>query len=206
MDESELQRKASALVDREVYCCVSWMLKMILQVGCGYLDPDDLDLPFDEADVTEALAQLRSAEIEVPLDLREKYGEWYTVDASREDEIREEWEEAQEAAEARISEFEDEIEDVEDGDSFDVLQALQAELEAAQAERDAYDDLLAELDDIEYEEREVYEVWIVSGWLANQLRDQGEAVVHGNFWLRCTTGQAVSMDGVIRMITKGMHE
>ncbi len=54
------------------------------------------------------------------------------------------------------------------------------------------------------EEQEVYEHWIVSDWLQRKLADRG--CVTGDFaglsiWGRCTTGQSISMDGVIRNIT-----
>ena len=51
--------------------------------------------------------------------------------------------------------------------------------------------------------QEVYEWWLVSGWLAEKLREHGEPVLDNNFgtwWGRCCTGQAVYMDGVIRKI------
>jgi len=51
---------------------------------------------------------------------------------------------------------------------------------------------------------EVYEHWIVSSWLAARLREAGETVVDDvaglTIWGRCTTGQAISMDGVIQRI------
>ena len=54
------------------------------------------------------------------------------------------------------------------------------------------------------EEAEVFEHWIVSGWLANQLEAKNETIVRDFYgftiWNRCTTGQAISMDGVIRQI------
>lgn len=54
------------------------------------------------------------------------------------------------------------------------------------------------------EQREVYEHWIVSRWLANRLEERGEVVNH-NFlglpiWGRCTTGQSISIDSVIEDI------
>lgn len=50
---------------------------------------------------------------------------------------------------------------------------------------------------------EVYEHWIVSDWLAARLKDEGHVV--GEFagltvWGRQTTGQSISMDGVIQRI------
>jgi hypothetical protein len=53
-----------------------------------------------------------------------------------------------------------------------------------------------------WEAPEIYEFWAVSGWLADKLRAQGEAVASGypEIWGRATTGQAISLDGVIRRI------
>lgn len=50
---------------------------------------------------------------------------------------------------------------------------------------------------------EVYEHWIVSGWLAERLKEEGHVV--GEFagltiWGRQTTGQSISMDHVIQKI------
>lgn len=58
-------------------------------------------------------------------------------------------------------------------------------------------------------EREVYEHWSVSNWLADKLEEQGEKIdrdfASHNVWARTTTGQAISMDYVIRVIVKGMN-
>lgn len=53
-------------------------------------------------------------------------------------------------------------------------------------------------------ECEVYEHWAVSTWLAEKLAAKGERVDTDfaglNVWARTTTGQAISMDSVIRAI------
>ena len=58
----------------------------------------------------------------------------------------------------------------------------------------------------ELEPKEIYEYWAVSSWLARKLDEAGEAVhtdVCGhNIWGRCTTGQAISMDHVIREMVR----
>ena len=57
---------------------------------------------------------------------------------------------------------------------------------------------------------EVYEYWLVDGDMAYWLEKQGE-VVANNFldnltvWGRCTTGQAISMDGVISNIVRELY-
>ena len=70
------------------------------------------------------------------------------------------------------------------------------------ADLDDYD-LIRECED-NYETPEIYEYWAVSGWLADKLRERGEMVARAypDIWARCTTGQAISMDGVIRSIAK----
>ena len=53
---------------------------------------------------------------------------------------------------------------------------------------------------------EIYEYWSVSDWLAEKLQDKGERVecdFHGLcVWGRTTTGQAISMDCVIRELVQ----
>jgi len=54
---------------------------------------------------------------------------------------------------------------------------------------------------LEPHQREAYEHWIVSDWLAGKLEAKGEMVsmdIHGlTVWGRCTSGQAILLDGVI---------
>jgi hypothetical protein len=52
-------------------------------------------------------------------------------------------------------------------------------------------------------ECEIYEHWLVSGWLAARLREKGHVAVEYlglTIWGRPTTGQMISMDGVIQQI------
>ena len=52
-----------------------------------------------------------------------------------------------------------------------------------------------------YEDSEIFEWWMVSGWLAQKLADMGECVILGdNIWGRKTTGQAIKMDGIIHRL------
>lgn len=55
--------------------------------------------------------------------------------------------------------------------------------------------------------KEVYEWWAVSSFLAAKLEARGEVMYDGDdckIWGRCTTGQAISIDGVIEDIVKKM--
>lgn len=55
---------------------------------------------------------------------------------------------------------------------------------------------------------EAFEHWAVSRWLADKLEAKGESVVEtdfaGHVWARCTTGQMIRMDSVIRSIARDL--
>lgn len=57
---------------------------------------------------------------------------------------------------------------------------------------------------------EIYEVWIVSDWLADKLRAKGECVTSPDDWIqiwgRGTTGQAICLDYVIQSIVDDMYQ
>lgn len=67
-----------------------------------------------------------------------------------------------------------------------------------------------EMDGLEPYQREVYEHWAVTDWLATHLEAQGEKVDRDfaglTVWARTTTGQAISMDGCIRAIARQLEE
>lgn len=75
---------------------------------------------------------------------------------------------------------------------------------------DEYEDAheLCEYQGIDPHEREVFEHWSVSSWLASELEKRGEKVArdwYGHYvWARTTTGQAISIDGVIEDIVRAM--
>lgn len=58
--------------------------------------------------------------------------------------------------------------------------------------------------EIEPYQWEVYEFWAISSWFAEKLAAAGEKVDTDfaglNVWARTTTGQAISMDGVVQRI------
>lgn len=63
---------------------------------------------------------------------------------------------------------------------------------------------LCERFDIEPYQREVFEHWIVSDWLADKLTEKGEKVDKDfaglTVWARTTTGQGIASDSVIGQI------
>jgi hypothetical protein len=64
--------------------------------------------------------------------------------------------------------------------------------------------------DIEPYEREIYEHWIVSDWLADKLAERGEKVDKDfcglTVWARTTTGQGIAQDSVIDDIVREVNE
>lgn len=67
---------------------------------------------------------------------------------------------------------------------------------------------LCEEQSIDPYNREVFEHWIVTKWFAEKLQAHGEIVgelFDFHIWGRCTTGQAILLDGVIRRIASEME-
>ena len=56
---------------------------------------------------------------------------------------------------------------------------------------------------------EVFEWWAVSDWFGEKLKEKGEVVIDTvwgkTYWGRCTTNQAISLDGVIFDIAYDME-
>jgi len=63
--------------------------------------------------------------------------------------------------------------------------------------------------EVEPYDREIFEHWTVSRYLADQLEARGERILRNFFgltvWGRGTTGQAILLDGVISDICEGME-
>ena len=60
----------------------------------------------------------------------------------------------------------------------------------------------------ENEAQEIFEWWLCSNWLLEKLEAKGEPILRndfGDWWGRCTTGQAICMDGVIKRVYDDLH-
>nr|WP_157247084.1 hypothetical protein [Pedobacter panaciterrae] len=69
-------------------------------------------------------------------------------------------------------------------------------------------DELYELESAEARYDEIYEWWIVSGFLASKLEEHGEIMLNDGFnryWGRTTTGQAILLDHVISKVCEDME-
>lgn len=63
-------------------------------------------------------------------------------------------------------------------------------------------------DEPEQEAQEIYEWWLVSGWLLEKLESYGEPVLktdYGDWWGRTGTGQAILLDSVIGSIAADLE-
>jgi hypothetical protein len=93
------------------------------------------------------------------------------------------------------------------------IERLQELLDEAreQGEKNKAGDINAEiegLEDLEEESQEVFEWWAVSSWLFDKFKEKGCVVVDAgscHVWGRCTTGQAILLDGVIGRICSEME-
>lgn len=55
--------------------------------------------------------------------------------------------------------------------------------------------------------KDIYEWWVVDGWLLDKLEAEGEPILRtdfGDWWGRTTTGQAIALDWVIEKIYDGI--
>lgn len=182
MNESEFQRKCDEFVYREVYCNVSEMTEYILKKSI-----DDPDAPFSNDDIEN---QMQSGELEwdgelITFDSQEELDEWKS-------EMEDKIESGRESELDALSE--------EDPDYDEILNQITG----------GYDNLLEILDErcreAEYmleEYKEISEYWVCSPWLIARLSERNEAVIPlEQIWCRCTTGQSISIDGVIREIVR----
>jgi hypothetical protein len=93
-----------------------------------------------------------------------------------------------------------ELEVITEGDELYSVDTIDEAFEVATA--DSWEEL-ADDENIEPDELEAYEHWVVTNWLASGLKDLGEVVrkIYGfNVWARCETGQAISADRVIQEV------
>lgn len=173
LTETELQTRAVQMVDREVNCCLS---ALVATLAGGY---HAVDASSRRDASTVALRDLTSQayELAAPID---DYEEAATQAG---------WEMTSGAGWRKLVSMTSALSA--QGGSVEYAYAL-----GAQA--------ACEADDLEPYQWEVYEHWAVSQRLADKLAAKGEKI-DNDFaglcvWGRTTTGQAISMDDVIRAI------
>jgi hypothetical protein len=167
--DADFQRKCSLFVDQHVLCCVSMLVSDLAQ---NYDAARALDIDEDEM-----------RDICVQDDWKEPV----------EDFLRQDWDRAQLAEALEDAGFQ--VYDSEDKETL-----LAAYLEHLDTEDELQN--FAESNGVEPHTIEAYEHWIVDDLLAYQLEQRGEMIARKfmgtmTVWGRPTTGQSISMDGVI---------
>lgn len=223
MDTKNLERTrqdlAARLVQREVIYCVSSLMGGIQLVAheVGYkqfelafgMDSDDVQDLFRKTDCEEAVRQFvmvdaDSDELETMAD---EYGCWSdvledclpTVSEGPFDEDGDtQWSFVGNTSGVGFADEDDAREAAIEFSLARIRQSVWELINTEEEFREVCDEYGLDPDELE-----VYEHWIVSDWLQRKLAERGE--VTGDFaglsiWGRCTTGQSISMDGVIRDI------
>lgn len=223
MDTKNLERTrqdlAARLVQREIYHCASSLMSGIAQImhdipykqfssafGC---DTDEVQALFSRPDYEEAVRQFvmvdaDSDELETMAD---EYGYWSEVleeclpavsEGPFDEDGDTQWSFVGNTSGVG---FADEDDAREAAIEFSLTRIRQRVWELINTDEE-YREVCDEYD-LEPDELEVYEHWIVSDWLQRKLAERG--CVTGDFaglsiWGRCGTGQSISMDHVIRDI------
>lgn len=222
--ESIRQELAGRLVQREVVCCVSSLMTGVMRLSqlVSYeemqdalsTDSDELSKLFVRQDYEEAARAfiMDDADLDQLEEIAEQHGYWRDV-----------------LADAKVPEVWADDPD-EDGDRFWGLKDSNAVHDAVYADEDdareaAIESVLPAIracvwglvntDDefrwvcneynLDTDQLEVYEHWVISDWLQRKLAEKGEItgdVCGLTIWGRCTSGQSISLDGVIREITQ----
>jgi len=185
MNAETLQTRAARLVQNEVHLCLS----SIVSTLAGYTPRmgayDDARHDRDNRDMMDLTAQAQ--ELCYPL---------------------EDWEEAAREAGWIVSDSGQQFINEKTVDDDGLCDHFVAGFSKGNPSADDWREL-CEVRDIEPYQREVFEHWAVSPWLADKLLERGEKVDKDfaglNVWARTTTGQAISSDHVIEEITRELH-
>jgi hypothetical protein len=188
--ESINQRICDQLVRREVVYCVSVMVSEISRLGTDVGDwsyDEIIDLCVNRAQPEEALRESGYLLVDFGSDS-------HLVKASDKE---------------SMELLNEELLSAETVEEVDAIHEKAEELTCGVYQEDELDAACDTLGiDLTDYDREVLEHWIVSDFLAEKLRENGETVgelLGMTIWGRCTSGQAISMDWVIRKIASDMQ-
>lgn len=108
----------------------------------------------------------------------------------------------------------DEVEEIEYSISQADSEEEKKKLEEGLRNYDNVEELKEQIEELEYKieelenengdiKNEALEYWVVSNWLAEKLEEHGELTLTNGectWWGRCTSGQAIYLDGIIKEI------
>lgn len=200
--ESKRQELAGKLVEREVVCCVSHLIGSLASAcangGIEDLSHDDLlEICVKDDWENPGIEFIRSdADLDQLEEIANHFGDWENLV----DELGyETYRETQEELGNDVDDIDDWLKAQDEcrteGES--VTRALRRQIEDEATDWE----WVGREFNLDPDTFEAYEHWIVSNWLARKLRDKGEMVSDDilglTVWGRCTSGQAILLDGVI---------
>lgn len=218
--ECKRQRIADRITDRDVFMCLSSLIGDLQKFEQGEYY-DELQESYDCVDHEEALvAWIDDADLQQLEDLVEVNGYWADlidklkhdghiaqVNLRSDEDADDKWYLGDSFMEAldsgHVYDDEDEAEQGALEEAIDNVRSAVKEHVWELGNTDRVD-LCNQFDiDLDDYRMEVYEYWAVSNWLARRLEAHGYKVIEAynmNIWCRTTTGQSISLDGVIRSI------
>lgn len=181
-----VREAAERIVRNEVHACASYLISGLLKSSeaCEAFDLDYEDdvLPLAEVTDYEEAAESHIGDLD-------------------EDELRE-YLDAQCVDYVAPRDEDDTGEDEGDEVQPDTLDTLRAKALDAMREQGAQD--YCSENNLDPERSEVYEHWIVSGWFARKMAEQGhptsDDICGFTIWGRATTGQSISMDHAVLQV------
>ena len=213
-DESLFQRACSQFVGSNVHWCMSSLFYDIgrdLEASSKLFDIDYEELAsyFSVTDYVEpVLDYINEADLDDLETIADMVGYWSDVVGKYPTAIELEDEEGDTFWQVEGGERHDD----EDEANRAVLEANIEEIRKAVKDLITEDGEYREIADdfdIEPEEDEVYEHWLVDRYFGARLEERGELVFefcNMTVWGRCTTGQSISLDGVIRSMVRDLDE
>lgn len=190
----KVRARAEGLVNTDVLYCVSTLISSLAKAGDVALQALDLDYENDLMPVLE-------------VDDFEAAGANHISGEMGEDELREYLSDNDVEFIAPVDEDDATTDNpATEGTSVEALRQLA--LEFVEGEHEGWKTFCDEMN-LDPERLEVYEHWIVTGWLAGKLTDKGHVVAEilgMTIWGRPTTGQAISMDSVMLEIANDLEK
>ena len=210
------QELASKLADNNIICCVSTLVEGLLKVS-GELDyklfADAFDIDIDDL---QSLCQkpdfetaardfiFNDADAADLESIADDNGCWEDILSEYVPEVKEAAEEAEDDSTTYYlytgctNPFDDEDE-AREAAIESVMPAIREAVWKITTDYEA----ICSNHGLDYEYTEALEYWVVSSWLAEKLAEKGESIAEVcglTVWGRCTSGQAISLDGVISKI------
>lgn len=210
------QELASRLVQQNVICCVSTLVEGLLKVSSELdykifsdafdIDIDDLQSLCQRSDYETAARDFifndaDAADLERVAD---DNGYWEDIVEEIVPEVKEVTEETDDDSTTYYTYYGcTGLYDYEDEAREDAIESVMPAIREAVWKITTDYEAICTAHGLDYEYTEALEYWVVSSWLAKKLAEKGESIAEVcglTVWGRCTSGQAISIDGIISEI------